>query len=84
VNAPASVEACPSGFVTVTFTAPARCAGVVAVIEVAVTAPTTAAVPPNATLAPAWNDEPVSVTTVPPAVGPLAGESDASAGGGAT
>ena len=58
--------------VTVTVTAPAACAGVVAVIEVLLTAVTfVAAVPPNVTVAPAAKFVPVIVTPVPPVVGPL-------------
>ena len=61
---------------------PARCAEVVAAIEVGITAPTVAAVPPNVTVAPGWNCAPESATTVPPAVGPLEGSTEESTGGG--
>jgi hypothetical protein len=60
--------------VTVTVTAPAACAGVVAVIEVLLTTTTlVAAVPPNVTVAPAAKFVPAMVTAVPPPVGPLFG-----------
>src|SRR6201997_3250784 len=60
--------------VTVTVTAPAACAGVVAVICVPLTTTTfVAAVPPNVTVAPATKFVPVIVTAVPPAVDPLLG-----------
>jgi hypothetical protein len=63
-----------SGFVTVTVTAPAACAGVVAVMVVLfVTATFVAAVPPNVTVAPETKFVPVIVTAVPPATGPLFG-----------
>jgi len=63
------------GFVTTTFTAPAACAGVVAVIVVAFATVTfVAAVPPNVTVAPATKFVPTTVTAVPPVVAPLAGE----------
>jgi hypothetical protein len=63
-----------SGFVTVTVTAPAACAGVVAVIVVLfVTTTFVAAVPPNVTVAPETKFVPVIVTAVPPAAGPLFG-----------
>ena len=65
---------CPPGLVTVTVTAPAACAGVVAVIEVLLTTTTlVAAVPPNVTVAPAAKFVPVIVTAVPPSVEPLLG-----------
>ena len=67
-------ELCPSLLVTTTFTAPAACAGVVAVIDVALTTTTpVAGVPPRLTVAPATKPVPVIVTGVPPAVGPLVG-----------
>jgi len=60
--------------VTVTVTAPALPAGVVAVIEVPLTTTTlVAAALPNVTVAPAAKPVPVIVTPVPPAVGPLFG-----------
>jgi len=60
--------------VTTTFTAPAACAGVVAVICVALTTTTfVAPAPPNVTVAPVAKFVPVMVTAVPPAVGPLFG-----------
>ena len=61
--------------VTVTVAAPAACAGVVAVIRVALTTTTfVAGAPPNVTVAPAATFVPVIVTAVPPAIGPLFGE----------
>ena len=61
--------------VTVTVTAPAVPAGVVAVICVALTATTlVAGVPPNVTVAPVAKFVPVSVTAVPPTVAPLFGK----------
>jgi hypothetical protein len=60
--------------VTVTVTAPAVPAGVVAVIDVLLTTTTlVAAVLPNVTVAPAAKFVPVMVTAVPPATGPLLG-----------
>jgi hypothetical protein len=60
--------------VTVTVTAPALPAGVVAVMVVLFTTTTlVAAVPPNVTVAPVAKFAPVIVTAVPPAAGPLFG-----------
>ena len=60
--------------VTVTVTAPAACAGVVAVIVVPfVTTTFVAAVPPNVTVAPETKFVPVIVTAVPPPVDPVFG-----------
>jgi hypothetical protein len=60
--------------VTVTATAPAPPAGVVAVIVVLFTTTTfVAAAPPNVTVAPAAKFVPEIVTAVPPAVDPLFG-----------
>jgi hypothetical protein len=60
--------------VTVTVTAPALPAGVVAVIEVLLTTTTlVAAALPNVTVAPAAKFVPVMVTPVPPTVDPLLG-----------
>ena len=62
------------GLVTVTVTAPALPAGVVAVICVPLTTTTfVAAVLPNVTVTPEAKFEPVIVTAVPPAVDPLFG-----------
>ena len=61
----------PPGVVTTTFTKPAELAGVVAVIEVALTTVTpVAAMPPNATDVAPVKLVPVIVTLVPPAVVP--------------
>jgi len=60
--------------VTVTVTAPAFPAGVVAVMLVLLTTTTfVAAAPPNVTVAPAAKFVPVIVTDVPPAVDPVFG-----------
>ena len=70
----AKLPLCPPGLVTATVTAPAACAGVVAVIEVLFTTTTlVAAVPPKVTVAPVAKFVPVMVTAVPPPVGPLLG-----------
>jgi hypothetical protein len=69
-------------FVTVTVTAPALPAGVVAVICVALTTTTfVAAVPPNVTVAPLAKFVPVMVTAVPPAVDPVFGDTLLTVGG---
>jgi hypothetical protein len=68
--------------VTVTVTAPALPAGVVAVIVVAFTTTTfVAAVPPNVTVAPATKFVPVIVTPVPPEVDPVLGVTLLTVGG---
>ena len=77
------VALCPSGFVTVTLTAPAACAGVVAVMVVLlVTETLVAAAPPKLTVAPETKLLPLSVTAVPPAVVPLLGVMPLIVGGG--
>ena len=68
------VPFCPPE-VTVTVTAPAVPAGVVAVISVALTTTTlVAAALPNVTVAPDAKSVPVIVTAVPPAGAPLLGD----------
>ena len=68
--------------VTVTSTVPADSAGAVAVIEVAeFTVTLEAVVDPNLTVSPDVNPVPVTVTDVPPAVGPLVGLTAITAGG---
>ena len=68
--------------VTVTVTAPALPAGVVAVIVVLFTTPTlVAAAAPNVTVAPAAKFVPVIFTAVPPTVGPLFGATLLTVGG---
>jgi hypothetical protein len=68
--------------VTVTVTAPALPAGVVAVIDVALTTTTLlAAALPNVTVAPATKLVPVMVTAVPPPVDPLFGLTLVTVGG---
>ena len=75
VNPLAKLPPAAPGFVTVTVTAPALPAGVVAVICVPLTTTTlVAAAPPNVTVAPAAKFVPVIVTAVPPTVVPLLGE----------
>jgi len=65
---------CPA-IVTVTAAAPAVPAGVMAVIEVLLAAETfVAAIPPKVTVAPAEKFDPVIVTAVPPASGPVFGD----------
>ena len=62
-------------FLTTTFTAPAECAGDLAVIEVEETRTTLVAdVPPKVTVRPVLNPVPVIVTDVPPAGKPPTGE----------
>ena len=66
---------CDPTFVTVTVTAPAVPAGVVAVIDVLLTTTTfVAAALPNVTVDAAAKFVPVIVTAVPPSVVPLFGE----------
>jgi hypothetical protein len=68
--------------VTVTVTAPALPAGVIAVIEVLLTTTTfVAAVPPKVTVAPLAKFVPVIVTAVPPDVDPLFGDTLLTVGG---
>jgi hypothetical protein len=72
----------PPGFVTATVTAPAACAGVVAVMLVLLTTTTfVAAALPNVTVAPVAKLVPVIVTAVPPPVGPLFGATLVTVGG---
>ena len=68
--------------VTTTFTAPAACAGAVAVIEVALLTIKLAALPPNVTELVPVKLVPVIVTPVPPAVGPEFGLTLLTVGGG--
>ncbi len=82
MNPPASVLVWLSGFVTMTSAGPAVPGGVVAMIDVDVTVPTVAAAPPNVTVAPLAKSVPLIVTLVPPAVGPLVGNTDETVGGG--
>jgi hypothetical protein len=66
---------------TTTLTAPAACAGAVAVIEVLLTTVTLlAAVPPKLTVAPATKFAPVTVTAVPPLLDPELGEIELTVG----
>ena len=84
MKAPASDPLCASAFVTVTPTAPAACAGVVAVIVVAFTTVTPVAlVPPTLTVAPALNPVPLIVIAVPPTVDPDGGATPVTVGAGA-
>jgi hypothetical protein len=71
----------PAGVVTATSTVPAAWAGVVAVIEVALTTVTlVAATPPMVTDVAPVKFVPVMVTAVPPTVGPVVGEIDVTLG----
>src|SRR5439155_16059131 len=71
-----------SGLVTTTSTAPAACAGVVAVMLVLLTTFTeVAATPPKVTLAPDTKFVPVMVALVPPLAVPLFGEIEVMVGG---
>ena len=78
VKAPLRLALWPLELVTVTFTAPAEAAGVVAVIWVelatVIVAVVVAAALPKVTVSPAAKPVPLIVTAVPPDVGPLAGE----------
>jgi hypothetical protein len=77
----AKLPLCDPGLVTVTVTAPASPAGVVAVIVVLFTTVTpVAAVPPTVTVAPAVKFVPVIVIVVPPAVVPLLGDTPVTVG----
>ena len=79
----ASVPFWPSGLVTVTFTAPAACAGVVALIVVLLTTLTpVAALPSKLTVAPDTKFAPVIVAAVPPVVGPDVGATLLTVGAG--
>lgn len=85
VKAPALVADCASGLVTTTSVSPAACAGAVAVMEVGLATVTFVAnVPPTRTVAPATKFVPLIVSTVPPAVGPLTGETALTVGAGRT
>jgi len=81
VNPVARLPLCPLT-VTVTVTAPALPAGVVAVMVVLFTTTTlVAAAPPNVAVAPVAKFVPVIVTAVPPAVDPLFGDTLVTVGG---
>ena len=83
-NPPESLPLCPSGFVTTMSAVPAAWAGVVAVIEVALTtAMLVAGEPPIETDAPAVKLLPLIVTPRPPLVAPNAGVTPASDGAAA-
>ncbi len=70
----ADVADVPPALVTVTSTGPADSAGETTVNEVALTTVTAdPAVAPKATVDPGRNPVPVTVTAVPPAIGPDAG-----------
>ena len=82
MNPLARLPLSPLLLVTVTVTAPAVPAGVVAVIDVLLTTVTlVAAAPPNVTVAPVAKFVPVMVTDVPPASGPPFGLTLLTAGG---
>jgi hypothetical protein len=80
VKHPEHAPFCVSGFVTVTFTAPAACAAVVPVIVVALIVATVSAEPPNEAVAPAWNPVPLMDTELPPVAGPLFGVTELTVG----
>ena len=83
MNPPVLVPVWVSGFVTTTSAGPGVPAGVVAVIDVAELKVTLGAtVTPNVTVAPLTKSVPVIVATVPPVVGPMLGDTDATVGGG--
>jgi hypothetical protein len=74
---------CVSVLVTTTVTAPAACAGVVAVMDVGPTTFTlVAVVPPKLTVAPVRKPVPVMVTAVPPEASPVFGETEVTVGAG--
>ena len=73
-------EFVPLGVVTSTLAVPAVPAGVVAVIVVALTLPTEAAVPPMVTAVAPVKPVPVIVTVCPPANGPDVGLMDVTVG----
>ena len=76
VNDCGSVELCPSGLITTTSSVPAGIEGVTALsTEPPTTFTVGEATPPNVTDAPGWKLLPMTVTVVPPAVGPVDGES---------
>ena len=78
-----SVPLWASLLVTTTLTAPAACAGVVAVIDVLFTTfAFAAAVPPRLIVAPVRKPAPVMVTEVPPATLPVFGVIELTAGAG--
>src|SRR5438067_818125 len=76
------VPVCPSGFVTTTLTTPSACNGTTAVIVVALSDVTVAAVPPIVTVAPLVKLVPAIVTDAPPAARSNAGAIDSVVGGG--
>jgi hypothetical protein len=82
VKHPEHEPLCPPGLVTVTVTVPALCAAVVPLIVVAVIELTLSADPPNETVAPARKFAPCTLTDVPPAIDPLVGVTDVTAGAG--
>lgn len=78
---PLARVAVPPAVVTATAVAPAACAGVVAVMEVALlTVKLVAAVPPNVTADAPMKFVPVIVTVVPPVISPLVVLSDVTVG----
>jgi hypothetical protein len=71
----------PVAVVTVTVTVPGACGGESAVMDVGpFTVTLVAAVPPNLTAAVVVNPVPTTVTDVPPATGPVVGETDVTVG----
>ena len=79
-RAPTDAELPPSGVVTMILTVPLP-GGVVALIVVSsTTVNAVAAAPPNRTWVVPVKPDPVSVTGVPPALGPLRGRQDETVG----
>ena len=80
-RSPATMALLPSALVTITFTAPATCAGATAVTVVSVTlAKLVASTVPNFTAVVPVNPVPVMVIAVPPALDPLDGAIEVTAG----
>ena len=79
---PLTIVPVPPGVVAVTSTAPAAWAGVVTTADVppGSTDTSAASTPPKRTCIPARNPLPLSVTVVPPPMGPLSGLTELSTG----
>ena len=80
VKQPLQLALWVSGFVTITFTAPAACAVVVPVMVVALMVETFRGEPPKDTLDPLTKLVPATVTEVPPELGPRFGVTEATVG----
>src|SRR5437867_7993956 len=82
VKQPPQVPVCVSTLLTTTSKVPAACAGVIAVMLVALMTTTlVAALPPKLTVSGPTKSLPVTVTAVPPAVEPLVGATAVAVGG---